>query len=349
MDTDIFITKIDDYYFRILNKNNNKDRLIININSSKNKDFSTFNEFSVYLSKSDLGCFRLGLKQNYDQKTYYKGEIDYIQQTFIHVKLQEFIYKCLDLEYLQYTDKQFCNINKSLNEVEIKKITDHIDDNKRAIKKEPFISYDKYKCGEDKKLFIDSGDLIIKLNEFSRQLETLYNCDIQDHKFIFKRTVDDQFDNYTIKFNKINLKLKIKNDNYQDNIVLYYCTAYITKFQKEQVQTQYINLPIFLTTDDKITEFGTFNTYILAGNYICKAFEYTNQCTLDIAFCSLQYRKENDLDKYYFDDYYLIGNRYDNIFPLNIIKKNNSQTVPNTEYFSSLIKIHFDKLKLLYI
>jgi hypothetical protein len=62
---------------------------------------------------------------------------------------------------------------------------------------------------------------------------------------------------------------------------------------------------------------------------------------MDIAYCSLKYREENDLDKYYFGDYYLIGNRYDNIFPLNIIKKNNSQTVPNTEYLSFLIKRHY--------
>lgn len=33
----------------------------------------------------------------------------------------------------------------------------------------------------------------------------------------------------------------------------------------------FINLPVFLTTKEgeKITKFGTFEKYILAGNYIC--------------------------------------------------------------------------------
>ena len=67
----------------------------------------------------------------------------------------------------------------------------------------------------------------------------------------------------------------------------------------------YINLPVFLTTEegDKITEFGTFNKYILAGNYICKLFDYISQCPIDhIGQC--------------FGNYKLIGEKYNNIFPL---------------------------------
>lgn len=64
----------------------------------------------------------------------------------------------------------------------------------------------------------------------------------------------------------------------------------------------YINLPVFLTTTegDKITKFGTFERYILAGNYICKVFDYYNQCSID---------QPGEC----YGNYKLIGDRYNEI------------------------------------
>ena len=103
---DDFIIKIDDFYFRILNKQTLFRRQVINIYSSKTKEnlikdkeqinLDEVEKFSVYLSNSEIGCFRLCL---YSVRQFYKGNEDnegsddYIQQTFIHIKLQQFIHE----------------------------------------------------------------------------------------------------------------------------------------------------------------------------------------------------------------------------------------------------------------
>jgi hypothetical protein len=315
-DTDIFITKIDDFYFRILNKNEKHSRLIVNIYSSKYKeelikpDSEQVNKFSVYLSKSDLGCFRLCLL---GIGGFVKGDYDYIQQTFIHVELQKFIYKCLH-KLDESTDIEFCNINGDNYN---RKIFNNIRDESRFLEKKPFISYNaEFKCGEGNKH--DNIVIIDKLKSFSNELERLYYC--KDNQDIFSHTVDDDNNNYIIQFYKIILKLKdeIPKDNtYQDDITLYYNKVNIKKFDTKELDNEMsINLPVFLTTDDKITQFGTFNTYILAGNYICKVFDYTEQCSKDLG-----------TDKC-FGTYSLIGDRYNDIFPLNIIKQSEQQEQP---------------------
>ena len=315
-DTSMFITQIDNFYFRILNKNIENDitRLIVNIYSSTNYDelikldseidFNQVNKFSVYLSNSDLGCFRLCLKL----RNYIKGD-DYIQTTFIHIKLQEFIYKYLDK--LVESDTIFCLCRTQyLSNDDWDKIIDHIEDKSRQIEKEPFKTYSKFKCGD----IID--DVKIKLDDFSILLEKLYNY--SDNEFIFNYIVNN-INIYNIQFYKLKLKLKLKNDFYQDNIVLYYCNVYITQFLGKKLNNPtFYNLPIFLTIDDQITKFGTFNNYILAGNYICKIFDYTEQCMTTLSSLFMVPEEKNNKC---FNNYYLIGDRYDNIFPLNYINR----------------------------
>jgi hypothetical protein len=308
-DTDIFITKIDDFYFRILNKNEKHSRLIVNIYSSKNEELikldsdhsDQVNKFSVYLSKSDLGCFRLCLL---GLQGYIKGEYDYIQQTFIHIELQKFIYECLN-NLKKSEDIEFCNINGDNYN---KKIFDNINRKNRLLRIEPFFTYNEnYKCGEDNKY--DNTLIISELNSFSKSLEELYSCEYKDNQLLFSHTVNDETNNYILDFFKIKLKLKQKSEyKYIDNIILYYYNVKIKKFKSQELPNEMsIFLPLFLTLDDKITEFGTFNTYILAGNYICKLFDYTEQCSKDLSTYKC------------FGGYSLIGDRYSNIFPFNII------------------------------
>ena len=319
-----FIIEIDNIFFRIISKNLNESRDIVNIYSSTEKDAlipryvdkkiiydeTKINKFSVYLSVSELGCFRLcfvgnpGDKPEPGQKRsgdYYKGTMDYIQQTFIHIELQNFIHENYN-ELEINNDIEFCNFNDK-NFGQYRPIFNHIQNDDRIIRLEPFSKYAFYfKCG-DKKTTFDN------LKEFSNSLEQKYTCEIKNIKPIFYHIVKTEEDEYTLQFYKIILTEKDTNNN----IVLYYYIVNIQQFRSKQISSetrqQIIYLPIFLTTEegDKITKFGTFNKYILAGNYICKLFDYKIQCS-DI---------NEDLC---FGNYVLIGDKYDTIFPFNKIK-----------------------------
>jgi hypothetical protein len=335
-----FIININDYSFRIMNKTTYEvDRIIVNIHSSEstNKNLlyddntidEKVNKFSVYLSRSNLGCFRL-LYITYGH--YAKGHEDYIQQTFIHLELNDYINKCVpilsDVDY-DYTDRSLnvyrylqqndTNFNMSKNNIfnmlnnsifiqNLKNIKNHIDDNSRMIKKNPFIEYNQQiRCGHEKKE--DKNTIIKILRDFSNKLTDLYNY--SENNFVCEHTVNNELDNFKIQFYKLNLNLKQKDYSNIDNIILYYCNVEIEKFNglitNSYIKTDRKNfkLPVFLTSDNKITKFGTFTNYILAGNYICKLFEYREQCKDQL--CTFKYQ--------------LIGDRYDNIFPFNIIKE----------------------------
>jgi hypothetical protein len=341
------IVEIDGFYFRILNKINYNERQIVNIYSSKIKqelikqdseiNFNKVNKFSVYLSNSDLGCFRLCLYYMGSGK-YHKGDQDYIQQTFIHVKLQKFIHERLDKLDLDNV-KCYCMVNPNseynyednetyyLNHKEWNKINYHIDLISRKIIKEPFKEYSNNKCGQDQdKKFTDVNN---ELNNFSELLKFLYDYNYSNNELISEVNIDDSDNVYDLEFYKVKLKLKDqeREQEYIDNIILYYCNAKITKFMNKVVEPNpiYISLPVFLTTeeDDKITEFGTFNKYILAGNYICKAFDYFKQCSKD--------DPNREKKNYCFNEYVLIGERYNNIFPLLEIREQLSQQTTDRE------------------
>ena len=315
--------KIDDFYFRILNKNTTKYkddptlfkhyRPIVNIRSSTNKDFTeNILKFSVYLSNSDLGCFRLCYRYN-EKQQFFKGNDDYIQSSFIHIKLQEYIHEIFN--DLEESNDYLCLEEFALNEEDIIEIGEHISNTKRIIRRKPFRDNNKYKCGRD----IDHNfeNINSNLYKFSEELKSLYNY--SNNKLISNIIINDSDNVYNLQFYKVKLNLlkpnteieNLKKRDYDnidniDDIILYYCNAKITKFMENKFETpKYINLPVFLTSEegDKITKFGTFEKYILAGNYICKVFDYSIQCS-------------RDQPGECYGDYKLIGNRYDKIFPL---------------------------------
>jgi hypothetical protein len=324
--TNNYDIKIDNFYFRILNKNTTKYkndpklfkhyRPIVNICSSTNKDFTeNLLKFSVYLSNSDLGCFRLCYRYN-EQQVFSKGNDDYIQSSFIHIKLQEFIHEIFN--NLKESNDYFCLEEFALNQQDMIEIGNHISDTKRIIRRKPFKDNNLYKCGHD--INYKFEDINKNLNKFSEELKLLYIY--SNNELISNIIINDDENVYNMQFYKVNLELQIPNYKTQklkktdyvnedniDNIILYYCNAKITKFMTHQFEEPiYINLPVFLTTKEgeKITKFGTFEKYILAGNYICKVFDYISQCAQGhIGEC--------------YGDYKLIGNRYNNIFPLSEI------------------------------
>ena len=324
------LIKIDDFYFLVLNKNITKDRPIVNIYSSTNENFSeNNNKFSVYLSNSDLGCFRLCLRyypfhKQFDK--YEKGN-DYIQSSFIHIKLQEYIHQIFN--NLELSIDYFCSYEKIKSHAYINatKLYEHIHEKRRVIKKTPFIENNKYVCGEDYKQS-SYYEVNKDLNNFSELLKSLYDYNYSNNEPISKVNINDSDNVYDLEFYKVKLKLKDQEQEYIDDIILYYCNAKITKFMENKFEEPiYINLPVFLTTEegDKITEFGTFNKYILAGNYICKVFDYSIQCSID------------QPDECY-GDYKLIGNRYNNIFPLLEIREQlELQQTRDKEQFKELL------------
>ena len=338
MDFDSNIIEIDDFYFKILNKNIKIDdnRTIVNIYSSTNYhelikpdleiNFNQVNKFAVYLSNSDLGCFRLCFRYN-KRSDYEKGN-DYIQSSFIHLKLQKFIHEILN--NLNESEDYFC-----FEEMEyIKIVGEHIRTETREINKEPFITNSSlFKCGQENKE--EYVDIIHELNIFSNNLKNLYNINFESNELISNIIINNDKNVYNLQFYKVLLTLKTKNDDYHHNIILYYCNAKITKFMEKIFnEAIYINIPVFLTTEthDKITKFGTFEKYILAGNYICKIFDYRNQCS-------------SNNPNYCRDDYILIGDKYDNIFPLLEINESFNVDVNSEKLFWKITLDNLEKIK----
>lgn len=71
-------------------------------------------------------------------------------------------------------------------------------------------------------------------------------------------------------------------------------------------------MPFLLTTaDSSCTPFGLYSKYIPAGIYICKLFDYIEQCTL----------LERDVCRVNGALYAYIGDRYKNVFPFDEIEK----------------------------
>jgi len=245
--TNEYDIKIDNYYFKIVNKNIKKDpeRLIINIQSSTNEKFNVENNnnyFSVYLSIDDIGlaCYKL----------YNNDENNSTQSSFIHIELQ----KCIDGKIKSLIESDECY---SLTYA--KNINEHVTNTERQIDELPFKNYN-----------INSYNL----NIFSHELESLYEYNNLSQQ-LFTLFIDNKKNNFYVYFYKVELNLKENKDNL-DNIVLYFCSTHIEKFKDVTVEYyKKIYLPVLLTTKEceKITQFGTFKKYILAGNYICKVLD----------------------------------------------------------------------------
>ncbi len=80
------IIRIDRHSFQLVSKNYSDSYLLIKINNI-NEHIS----FTVYRSNSHGGIFRLCTRTAEGSGHLYKGEIDYVTQTFIHMELQKFI------------------------------------------------------------------------------------------------------------------------------------------------------------------------------------------------------------------------------------------------------------------
>jgi hypothetical protein len=106
--------------------------------------------------------------------------------------------------------------------------------------------------------------------------------------------------------------LKYKNKESNDIFILQYIIYSIREFLSRDLTRLNIKnfyCPLLLTTNENITKYGLYENYVYSGNYICKPFDYSTQCSIDENrqfICS--------------EEYTFIGNRYNNLFPFNKIK-----------------------------
>ena len=315
------IRKIGKYFFRIMNKSNIKGHTsegytIVNICSSedenllKDENLSKCNKFSVYMSYSNLSCWRLCSRSGSD---FHKGHRDYVQQTIIHPLLQKFIYEKIN-DLLFFENINFCNEND---------IRNHINEKNRQLKYDIFDEYNNIIiCGKETETYTYINEIIIRekltytdiqdrLDKFSSKFKESYICHTESDETIYEYEVNNKDFIYQIKFKKV----KLSNIETEAIIYLYYSSIYIEKFFDVKFDTEkdtkYYRIPTILTNDDEISKYGTFDKYISSGNYICKLFDYNTQ-----SFSS-EYGKTKRYGEGLFKQYELIGDRYNKLFPFN--------------------------------
>lgn len=287
-------------------------------------------ELYLYQSETSLGFWRLGC---HNRVQLYKGENDYIQQTFIHFILQEFINKNIEI----VKSVPFVNIHPELTEENKKKIIEndlnlyknnfpicwdklafkntfnhyipqHIIDPNRMIKIEPFLTFNKdlsKLCGNWKK------DPRTDLQELSTKFSEHYQLDRSSINLLYNNVYEynnEEFDGSPIQLN-VNYEIficKLISRIDSSELFLYYTIYNIINKDSLIADRQYF--PLFLTTNLHITPFGTFEKYVLSGGYICKLFEYQEQ--VKIPGFGARISKEH----------LYIGYIYNNLFPFNEIK-----------------------------
>ena len=328
------------------NSNNNGNNCISNNNTN-----SQNTSFIVYRSNSNTGFWRLCMnKINNGQFDYrYKGNDDYIQQTFVNLQLQKFINdNLMNIKDNTLEDTISCNFNyisklRDFNIIE--NIEKHINNKNRKL----FFNYSKdeiNKCGKKKynPILLINFSKLLSNNYTVEYLKTIYenysfkyiNKDFQyeingniysvnlikqtKHNNTLHKKKNNNNNNINNTFKQLDLfffnsksnnsKFTKKNNNKTKiPLVLYFLNYNLTLTKNINpinsttiFKNQYI--PILLTYNkSKITKYGLYSNYIRSGNYICKVFDYTSQCST------------LEKEKHCFGEYTYIGDRYNKLFP----------------------------------
>lgn len=288
----------------------------------------------LYQSETSLGFWRLGCN---NRGTLYKGENDYVQQSFIHFTLQEFINKNIS----KVIDIQFKNTHPELDEETKAYVEKDIPDMLQS--NFPFCcqKLKRFKCTIDYYIskIIDDPTRIINISTFSdldkivnnrcgnwksnpeEYLQTI-SSKLQNDYTLVKDSVrflyndiyeynDKHYDGTLVKLNVIyNIFIcYLQSINENPNLYLYYTNYKITNEDKIDTQTILADnnyFPLFLTTNTNITPFGVYQNYVLSAGYICKLLEYKPQSR---GF-GIPISKEHNF----------IGLMYNDLFPFNEIK-----------------------------
>ena len=98
----------------------------------------------------------------------------------------------------------------------------------------------------------------------------------------------------------------------------------------EELDCKYkkFHCPVFLTLNDfQINNYGCYNNYINAGDYICKFIDYNRQVTSD------------ELENYNINETYtFISRRYKKIFPFSKLDLTKSQSeIPSGSHLTKIL------------
>jgi hypothetical protein len=340
---------IDNFKFQLVQliSVNSKYSQVVQIRVLQPDTNEKISSFWVYRSNSELGIWRLCISSTYNidkmisgKGTWYKGNAntDYVQSTFIHISLQNFINDNLELipknkmsmnkeeRIKEMDDECVCDVmgNTKCRHFKLVKI---VDDPNRTIIESPFKEiYNKERnhgigCG---RLNPDTNSIDLKkiLEEFTTSFGKTYNIVnlnivTNNYQFTFVNTIHLQGDIYSIELHR---KYPIKRDTQTNVVLLYFMVVNMTPIiQKTSVfyenvsqicMKKYHIFPFFLTIPTaKINEVGLYDKYIPCGLYVCKLFDYSiasaKQCTNE----EINSGRCNELYSY-------IGTRYDDMFPL---------------------------------
>jgi hypothetical protein len=290
-------------------------------------------ELSAYKSKSEMGFWRLFVYlESNEMARYYKGQprnatmsngtilrnlmgVDYVQQSFINLELQKYFNDVLDsLPEVQESDEAVKYSGETELAASIKR---EIDNESRMEKIEPFYSYF---LKVENRCAIVNQTRDENLSELSTILKTTFptigkpELVYKDYVFkdteVFRRTmfryggiyvtgyddtIDLHGDIYKVKLGEVNGKEILLN------FILYSLNTSVSENTIAPFKVLNKLAPIFLTTNDDCTSYGVNANYILAGNYICKILDYTQQCLPKNRVCTHKYS--------------WLGGIYDNIFP----------------------------------
>jgi hypothetical protein len=305
--------KIDDTDFELINYNptayNNRGLVQIRSTKTDGKSFTFF----VYRSHSELGFWRFAF---HDEGQLWKGDHniniapDYIQITFIDLRLQEFINKSLN--QLVITNDTHCTLEKynSINNFEggeLDEILDEVDNRNRNEFNLTFHSQD------DVKKYSRCGYKPTKDNIFNsaKILEDNYNIGTKqtvNNNYIFKVNVGmgNTIDILDVKSTIYSVKLNRKTDDEKlpTLLRLYYMNIKelkIKSFTKGPKSFKYYKIPVFLEIFDegsKILNTGLYSKFFTLGSYICKTLDYSKQCSINNSKeCTKYYSFVGDLYK----------------------------------------------------
>ena len=313
-------------------QNETIDRPALKI-TSRIPDGETF-ELYLYQSETSLGFWRLGCN---NRGQLYKGENDYVQQSFIHFSLQEFINNNIE----KVKDIRFINTHPELDITTKAKVQDNypdilnsdfpicysklplykctmsyyitkiINEPSRMVNIAPFVDYDKNidnRCGNWKKNPQEH------LNTISENLSVHYELDKSSVRFLYNGIYEyesHEFDGTPVLLNVLyNIFIcTLVSRSTDQNLYLYYTNykiVYEDTVNKGNLLIDNYYFPLFLTTNTNITPFGVYEKYVLSAGYICKLFEY---------------RKQSDkFGRSISKDHCYIGFMYNDLFPFNEIK-----------------------------
>jgi len=354
---------IDDFTFSLLSKYQAR-YLLVQINSYNHKT-RTSKIFWVYPSKSEVGLWRcmiqVGTQDPYiGNRQIYKGKndkpfseftednyYDYIQQTFIHLTLQQFLNEHVgDLPefdiskndflktesdprrndifmacymYQAEDDPRFKQFQKFRNIETQNEVIATVDDYRRQIKEPPFIRLQQsIECGEKVSTTPRMRTPTQAIKEFSRELKKIYNYDEDTSVFTYNNIFSEILE-ITGEVRCTRLSKKRPTYGQANIILLYYLKSYIHpigeppeiyKRNIERIASKEEHyMPFLLTTPSaSINEFGMYTHYIPCGAFICKLFDYSTSVNDQ---CT---REEVETGKCT-GTYSYIGSRYDRIFP----------------------------------